>query len=125
MGGRTNDRAAPARLAFRRLAGRDPAAARVVRLVAQTSDVPVELILDRVRPASVSRARQLAMYLMHVVLRRTMDEAARPFGRDRTTATHACARIEEWREDPAFDAEVDRLESAIAGNGPEARHAAG
>jgi chromosomal replication initiation ATPase DnaA len=106
---------------IRRLAVRDPEAARVVNLVAQVARVPVQLLFGRGRPANVARARQLAMYLLHVSLRRTMHDTGRMLGRDRTTAKHACARIEERREDPRFDAQVCRLE-ALIGNTQKGSH---
>lgn len=67
------------------------------------------------------------MYLMHVVLRRPYAEVARFFGRDRTTVAHACSHIEDRRDEPAFEADVARLESLIAGEPEpvaERRHAA-
>ena len=40
------------------------------------------------------------------------SEVARAFGRDRTTAAHACQLIEERRDDPAVDAVLGSLEDA-------------
>lgn len=51
----------------------------------------------------VSRVRQIAMYVAHVVLRLTMGEVGAGFGRDRTTVLHACQVIENLRDDPEFD----------------------
>ena len=51
----------------------------------------------------VSRVRQIAMYVAHVVLRLTMSEVGRGFGRDRTTAIHSCQLIEDMRDDRDFD----------------------
>jgi chromosomal replication initiation ATPase DnaA len=73
-----------------------------------------------------ARPRQIAMYVMHVCYQRHYAEVGRFFGRDRTTVSHACALVEEMREDPRFDAELDRIESGLL-NGAcdvEARHAA-
>jgi chromosomal replication initiation ATPase DnaA len=51
----------------------------------------------------VSRVRQIMMYVAHVVLKLSMVEVGRGFGRDRTTVLHACQIIEDMRDDPDFD----------------------
>lgn len=51
----------------------------------------------------VARVRQIAMYVTHVILRMSMREVGRGFGRDRTTVVHACHLIEDMREDADFD----------------------
>jgi ATPase involved in DNA replication initiation len=58
-------------------------------------------------------ARHVAMYLCHLVLAMSLTEIAAAFGRDRTTAAYAVRRIEEAREDFAFDATLARLEAAV------------
>jgi chromosomal replication initiation ATPase DnaA len=102
-------------IAFRRLRRGDEDATRVIELVAAARRVPGRLILSRSRGmACVASARQIAMYLMHVVLGRDYAAVGNYFDRDRTTVSHACARVEDRRDDPAFDAELARLESALA-----------
>lgn len=64
-------------------------------------------------PATAAFARQVAIYLSHTRLGLTYTAAGAHFGRDRTTAAHACRRVEDKREDPAIDAIVDFLERAI------------
>ncbi|HEX5509081.1 MAG TPA: helix-turn-helix domain-containing protein, partial [Pseudolabrys sp.] len=59
-------------------------------------------------------ARQIAMYLTHIVLGQNYSDVGRLFGRDRTTAKHACYLIEERRDDPATDALLQSLEDACA-----------
>jgi chromosomal replication initiation ATPase DnaA len=59
---------------------------------------------------SVSRVRQIAMYVAHVVLRLTQGEVGRGFGRDRTTVIHACHTIEDLRDDAEFDRVVSMVE---------------
>jgi chromosomal replication initiation ATPase DnaA len=69
--------------------------------------------------------RQIAMYLAHVVLGRTMSDVGMAFGRDRSTVAYACGKIEDLREDPAFDARLERLTIAIEARterGGEALH---
>ena len=51
----------------------------------------------------VSRVRQVAMYVAHVVLRLNMKDIGRAFGRDRTTVMYACHLIEDLRDDDDFD----------------------
>jgi hypothetical protein len=51
------------------------------------------------------------------------------FGRDRSTAAHACHMVEDRRDDPAFDMLLDEMEAAlralpVPGTGVEACYAA-
>lgn len=87
---------------------------RLVGIVAKVRGVPALLLLHPSRcTASVAEARQLAMYLMHVVLQRTYAEVGAFFGRDRTTVSYACAHIEDCRDRPRFDAEVAAIEAVL------------
>jgi chromosomal replication initiation ATPase DnaA len=63
--------------------------------------------------AKIAFARQVAMYLSRVRLGLSYSAAGRFFGRDRTTAAHACRVIEERREDSSIDSLIDCLERAI------------
>ena len=65
------------------------------------------------RAAPVAQARQIAMYLMHVSFGLSLSAVGRHFGRDRTTAAHACRQIEDRRDDADFDVLMDRLEFAL------------
>lgn len=86
----------------------------VIALVARAKNVPIRLLVHRRRGAvPVARARQLAMYLSHVVLGRTLADIGESFGRDRTTVSYACALIEDMRDDSQFDEEVAELEGQI------------
>lgn len=64
--------------------------------------------------ADIALARQAAMYVMHVVFGWTLTNVGRRFGRDRTTAGHACRRIEDQRDDPVFDMTLAAIERAAA-----------
>lgn len=93
---------------------RDRAGWCLLRFVAAARHVPVrQLLLPSRGEAEVALARQLAMYLMHVVLGRLYLDVGRFFGRDRTTVSYACGLIEDLRDDPEFDAEVTRLERRL------------
>lgn len=59
-------------------------------------------------------ARQVAMYLTHVVCGLSMTEVGELFSRDRTTVAHACEVVEDRRDDPELDNRVERLECAVA-----------
>ncbi len=56
-------------------------------------------------------ARQSAMYLAHVAFGLSYSAIGRSFGRDRTTAAHACRVVEERRDDPDLDAAMSALEA--------------
>ena len=68
------------------------------------------------RRAPVALARQSAMYLAHVAFGLRFTEVGRAFGRDRTTAAHACRRIEDRRGDVRLDAALAELEHALRRN---------
>lgn len=65
------------------------------------------------RKARVAFARQLAMYLCHVVGGLSMGEISCAFGRDRTTVGYACHIIEDRRDAPMFDGQVEFLEGEM------------
>ena len=65
------------------------------------------------RPPKVAFARQIAMYLSHIVFRISPAEVARIFGRDPSTVTYALHRIEELREEPDLDRMLDWLEAML------------
>lgn len=67
----------------------------------------------------VSRVRQVAMYVAHVVLRLNIKDIGRAFGRDRTTVMYACHLIEDLRDDDDFDRIItmtERVALAAFGN---------
>lgn len=74
------------------------------------------------RRAPVALARQVAMYLAHVTCGLTLTEVGRLFGRDRTTAAHACRLVEDRRDDPNFDKSLDCLELALRAWAQACRH---
>jgi hypothetical protein len=75
--------------------------------------VPVdELFATSRRSRTTAFARQSAMYLAHVAFGLSLSEVGRAFGRDRTTAAHACRLIEDRRDEPPVDALLGALEDA-------------
>ncbi|KKB11631.1 hypothetical protein VE25_11625 [Devosia geojensis] len=88
----------------------------ILHVVSKTYDVPPYLILHPKRcMATTARARQLSMYLTHVLLGRQFKDVAQVFGRDRTTVSYACAKVEDMRDDPGFENELADLERQIVG----------
>lgn len=83
--------------------------------VATVFDVDPKAMQVQTRgPARAAFARQISMYLAHVVCGLTLTEVGRVFGRDRTTVAHACGVVEDRRDDAAFDGRLTHLERAVA-----------
>ncbi len=59
----------------------------------------------------VAFARQVAMYLAHVTFGLTLTDVGRAFGRDRTTVSHACALVEDARDNPDLDRTLELIEA--------------
>ncbi|WP_051929217.1 helix-turn-helix domain-containing protein [Thermopetrobacter sp. TC1] len=59
-------------------------------------------------------ARQVGLYLLHVVFSLPMQTVGQICGKDRTTVAHACRRVEDFRENAAFDAFMHDLELAVS-----------
>jgi chromosomal replication initiation ATPase DnaA len=53
------------------------------------------------------------MYLAHVVFGLSYTRVGICFGRDRTTVRHACALIEDRRDDPALELALAALEAGL------------
>jgi hypothetical protein len=73
--------------------------------------VPCALLSSPSRgKAPVALARQAAMYLAHVSCGLSLTDVGHIFARDRTTVAHACAVIEDRRDDPVFDRALALME---------------
>lgn len=87
---------------------------RLAELVAAERGVTIEALFEPARcTADIALARQLAMYLMHVEFGRLYADVGRFFRRDRTTVSHACALVEDMRDNREFDAMLERLRLAL------------
>jgi len=84
-----------------------------LQLTAKACGVEITLVAANKRRAPVAFARQLAMYLCHVVADMSLRDVAAEFGRDRTTVSHACHAIEDRRECPIFDRQIEHLERRL------------
>lgn len=82
----------------------------VLEMTAMASERP---LWRRDSRRSTCHVRQIAMYVCHVVLRLSQADIGVAFGRDRTTVGHACNRVEDRRDDVAFDAFVSAVERVV------------
>jgi len=83
-------------------------------VVSYATGVEYALIAAATRGAQpVAFARQLSMYLLHVVFELSLARVAAAFERDRSTVGHACHLIEDRREDRQFDAWIASLEAML------------
>ncbi len=86
----------------------------VVQMVATAMEVDAEDIRSLPRGnTKLCRARQIAMYLMNVVMRCPYKDIGNYFDKDRTTVRYACGIIEELRDIPAFDDRIGELEGIL------------
>jgi chromosomal replication initiation ATPase DnaA len=86
----------------------------VLALVTEATGVPPEWFVARARgTAEIVAARHLAMYLLRVVCSLQFAEIANLLRRDASTVAHACAVIENRRDDAEFEALVSRLEARL------------
>ena len=100
--------------ALERVRGDHGAANLVTDLVALATNVPrAEIGGGKSRGGGVVRARQIAMYLAYVIFQWPLERVGAAFGRDRTTAGHACRQIEDLRDDRRFDDMMERLEACL------------
>ena len=94
----------------------------ITHIVAFSTGVSAREIVASGRAAiPAAEARHLAMYLAHTGLGWPLARVGAAFGRDRTTVGHACRRVEDRRDDPAFDRCVEELESCLRHAPPEPR----
>lgn len=72
-----------------------------------------DLFAEKRGGARAAFARQVAMYLMHVVYGIRMSDVASAFGRHPSTVAHACHRMEDLRDDPQLDCHLTQLEDLL------------
>jgi DnaA-like protein len=85
----------------------DPAVAAVFEVEIADLRAPTR------RSPRAAFARQVAMYIAHVVCGLSLTEVGALFARDRTTAAHACGIVEDRRDDPELDRRSEHLERAV------------
>ena len=92
----------------------DGGAGALIELVARHFRLPVVALFAPTRSkARIALARQVAMYLCHVLLGMSLIEVGKVFGRDRTTVSHACNVVEDRRDDAGFDKVLSKIEKAL------------
>ena len=82
-------------------------------VAAHAYGVRLDELFRRKGDDTVRRARHVAMYLAHIVLRLGQRECGRGFYCDHRVVAYACRHVEEAREDPAFDRTLQWLESLV------------
>jgi len=83
-------------------------------MVAQIYGVNVKAMRSRRRSnPRTALARQIAMYLSHIVLQMTFAQIGMAFGRNRSTACHAMHHVENLRDDPELDRTLVQLETLL------------
>lgn len=88
--------------------------ALVNQLVSRAFSVSLSDLTSAARcNAKISFARQVAMYLAHVVCGLSLNSVGKQYRRDRTTVSHACKLIEDNRDDRVLDTSLDFLEGAL------------
>ena len=90
------------------------ALAIVDELVARTYRIPRSALYAGTRcRKSIAFARQVSMYLGHVVLSYPLKDIAQHYQRDRTTVAYACRVVEDRREEEETELLLSSLESAL------------
>lgn len=85
----------------------------VSSLVGLAFDVPAtEMFAERSSNAA-TRARQIAMYLVHIAFAWSTERVGAAFRRAPSTVAHACRRVEQLRDDPALDDQLSALEACL------------
>jgi chromosomal replication initiation ATPase DnaA len=94
---------------------RDPLRAGMTQIVvAHAFCVPLDDIRASSRGApQAAFARQIAMYLAHIVFSMDMQTVALRFHRDRSTVCHAVQRVEAMRDDPELNRTLGWLEATL------------
>jgi chromosomal replication initiation ATPase DnaA len=86
----------------------------VAVIVARAFRVPLRLLLSNERCIrKIAEARQAAYYLCSTAFNLPADAVARLMGRHRSTVEYGLALVEDRRDDPAFDALMDRMTAAV------------
>jgi chromosomal replication initiation ATPase DnaA len=96
--------------------------AQAQEAVARAWNIPVAELRSPTRGGpSAAQARQVAMYLTHVIYGVSLASVGRYFGRDRTTAAYACRMIEDRRDDASFDRLLDEISARLCHSGDAGR----
>jgi chromosomal replication initiation ATPase DnaA len=87
---------------------------RIARIVAEAYRVPERVLLSAERGSRhIAGARQAVYYLCSTAFNLPADAVARLMGRHRSTVEYGLALVEDRRDDPEFDALMDRMTEAV------------
>lgn len=93
-------------------------AAMLLHVAARATGASVHEVTSKKRSsARAARARQIAIYLASAALDWTCDRISLAFTRTRSTVSHACHRVEDLREDAAFDDALSAYEDWVRSGG--------
>lgn len=83
-------------------------------VVCDANGLPHAALLDiRRGDAHLALCRQIAIYLSHVVGQLTLSEVAACFKKNRATVSHSCTNIEDRRDSPIFDLQLEYMEKQL------------
>ncbi len=89
-------------------------AALIIQLVSFTTGIAAaEIAAPERRSFRSYTARQMAIYLAHIGCGWPLGRVASAFGRDRSTVSNACLRVEDMRDRPAMNALLDTCEAYV------------
>ncbi|MGF1545388.1 MAG: helix-turn-helix domain-containing protein [Parvularculaceae bacterium] len=89
-------------------------AAAALEVMAEAYNVPLSrLTMASRQKAHIAFARQMAMYLAHVVGQLSLRDVAGAFEREPSTVSYACHAIEDRRDSPIFDKQMAFLETTL------------
>jgi len=88
----------------------------VLRLVAQATQLPPARICGPFQRHCDARARHLCWYLCHTVLGMRQADVGAWFDVDRRAIAYGISRVEDMRDDDAYDVFVTALERDVEDN---------
>lgn len=88
-------------------------AALMMHVVAAVTGIEPGRIAVGNKEPRAAMARQVAMYLAHTGLDWTQARTGIAFGREKSTVSYACSRVEDRREDADFDRRIAQLEAWV------------
>ncbi len=84
------------------------------KTVSLALDLPLAALQAKTRQSrDIAQGRQIAMYLANTMFEIAFSEIGLHFKRDRTTVSHACAVVEDKRDDLSFDVMLCQLEALL------------
>ncbi len=83
-------------------------------VVCEANALPHAALLDEPRgDTHLALSRQIAMYLAHVVGQLTLNEVGTYFKKNRATVSHSCTNVEDRRDSPIFDLQLEFMEKQL------------